>query len=84
MDSIAPRKSRNPDSKLTDSAELGAIIRRRRKTLQLTQMQLAESCGCTQRFISELERGIAAGNIRQVIRICKMLGIDLFARVRGE
>lgn len=84
MDSITPRKPRNPSGKLTDSAELGAIIRRRRKALRLTQTQLAKSCNCTQRFISELERGVAAGNIRQVIRICKMLGIDLFARVRGE
>lgn len=76
-------RPRNPDGKLTDPIELGAIIRHRRRELELTQAQLARRCGCTQRFISELERGEAAGSIRQVIRICNMLGMDLLVRKRG-
>lgn len=34
-------------------------------------------------FISELERGVAGGNIEQVIAVCREVGIDLFARPRG-
>ena len=81
---ITPRKPRNVNGKLNDACDLGLIMRRRRVGLGLTQVQLAEACGCSPRFIGELERGVAGGNIKQVIHVCKMLGIDLFAKVRGE
>lgn len=83
MDNLISRKPRNVDGRLRDAEDLGLIIRKRRNELGLTQVQLAESCGCSPRFIGELERGIAGGNIKQVIYVCKMLGIDLFAKVRG-
>lgn len=78
-----PRKPRNVDGKLRDASDLGDIMRKRRIALGLTQIQLAESCKCSPRFIGELERGVAGGNIKQVLHVCHMLGIDLFARVRG-
>lgn len=84
MEPFAPRKPRNVDGKLRDAEDLGAIMRKRRKELGLTQVELAESCRCSPRFIGELERGVAGGNIKQVIHVCKMLGIDLFAKVRGQ
>ena len=84
MDEIKPIKPRNIDGKLMDEFDLGDVIRKRRRQLGITQTQLAESCKCSPRFIGELERGIAGGNIKQVIHVCKMLGIDLFARPRGE
>lgn len=84
MESVTPRKPRNVNGKLNDATDLGVIMRKRRSDLGLTQVQLAEACGCSPRFIGELERGVAGGNIKQVIHVCKMLGIDLFAKVRGE
>lgn len=84
MEEIRPRKPRNVDGKLSDASDLGAVIRRRRLELGLTQVQLAQTCRCSPRFIGELERGVAGGNIKQVIHVCKTLGIDLFAKVRGE
>lgn len=84
MESVTPRKPRNVNGKLNDATDLGVIMRKRRSDLGLTQVQLAEACGCSSRFIGELERGVAGGNIKQVIHVCKMLGIDLFAKVRGE
>ncbi len=83
MEAISPRKPRNTDGKLTDAATLGSIIKQRRKELGYTQIQLAQICKCSPRFIGELERGCAGGNIKQVIHVCAMLGIDLFARARG-
>lgn len=77
-------KPRNPQGKLNDPEDLGAIIRKRRKSLGLTQERLAAQCRCSPRFIGELERGVAGGNIKQVIKICRHLGIDLYAKVRGE
>ncbi len=83
MNAITPQKPRNTDGKIRDALDLGFIIRERRVDLGLTQVQLAQACGCSPRFVGELERGIAGGNIKQVIRICRSLGIDLFAKVRG-
>ena len=83
METLTPRKPRNADGKIRDAADLGSIMRKRRTELGLTQVQLADACSCSPRFIGELERGVAGGNIKQVIHVCKMLGIDLFARVRG-
>jgi len=84
MDFVLPPKPRNVDGKLRDAQDLGEIIRKRRKSIGLTQGELAAACHCSVRFISELERGEAGGNIKQVIRVCKEIGIDLFAKVRGE
>ena len=49
----------------------------------MTQTDLARACHCSVRFVSELERGEAGGNIKQVISLCKEIGIDLYARERG-
>ena len=84
MEVLVPRKPRNTNGKLSSAEDLRAVIRKRRKALGLTQVELAETCKCSPRFIGELERGIAGGNIKQVIHVCSMLGIDLFAKVRGE
>lgn len=83
MDFQLPPRSRNTDGKLRDADDLGAIMRERRVALGLTQVQLAKSCKCSPRFVGELERGVAGGNIKQVLRVCHALGIDLFARARG-
>lgn len=83
MHRIVPQKPRNVDGRLSEPADLGAIMRRRRRELGLTQAELADACRCSPRFVGDLERGVAGGNLRQVIKVCRMLGIDLFARVRG-
>ena len=83
MDGFLPPKPRNVDGKLRDAEDLGAIIRKRRRELGITQVQLAKSCRCSPRFIGELERGVAGGNIKQVLAVCRELGIDLYAKVRG-
>ena len=84
MEELKLRKPRNPDGKLRDADDLGSVIRKRRIELGLTQVQLADVCACSPRFIGELERGVAGGNIKQVIHVCRMIGIDLYARVRGQ
>lgn len=84
MEELKLRKPRNPDGKLRDADDLGSVIRKRRIELGLTQVQFADACACSPRFIGELERGVAGGNIKQVIHVCRMIGIDLYARVRGQ
>lgn len=77
------RKPRRTNGIVRTAGDLGETIRARRKELGMTQMQLALACECSPRFISELERGVAGGNIKQVLEVCHELGIDLYARVRG-
>lgn len=84
MRMLKPATPRNEDGKVSDAKSLGEIIRKRRKSLGMTQTDLADTCHCSLRFISELERGEAGGNIKQVIKVCHEVGIDLFARARGQ
>lgn len=66
------------------SSDLGHAIRSRRKSLGYTQGDVAEFNGCSVRFISELERGVAGANLRQTIRVVNSLGMDLVVRERGD
>lgn len=70
--------------KLSSTVHLGIAIRRRRKKLGYTQREVAEFNRCSIRFISELERGVAGANFRQVLLVANSLGLDLFIRERGD
>ena len=80
---VLPPKPRNPQGRIRDAEDLGEAIRQRRRDMGLTQVQVAETCHCSPRFIGDLERGIAGGNIKQVIRVCRELGMDLYIKPRG-
>lgn len=84
MEVIAACESRNVDGKIRGAEDLGVVIRKRRIKLGLAWVQLAEVRRCSPRFVGELERGVAGGNVKQVIPACKMPEIDLFAKARGE
>jgi HTH-type transcriptional regulator / antitoxin HipB len=84
MDELLPLKPKATNGKIREASDLGGLLRARRRELGLTQTELAEACGCSPRFIGELERGVAGGNIKQVLKVCRSVGIDLYARVRGH
>lgn len=84
MNSILPPKPKNTNGKISEPSDLGELLRERRVELGYTQVELATACKCSPRFIGELERGVAGGNIKQVIKVCRAVGIDLFAKVRGR
>lgn len=65
-------------------AELGRIIRQRRKELGFTQAQVALLTGFSPRLIGEMERGRGTVGIDKVIAYAQGLGIDLLAHTRGE
>ena len=55
---------------------LGGIVKDTRKALGLTQSRLAEKAGCSQRLISDLERGSGA-EFGKVLSVLAALEIDL-------
>lgn len=66
------------------SADYGELIRRRRKQLGYTQEEIAQFTGLSPRLIGELERGKDSAGISKYLTVAQGLGIDLFAKARGE
>jgi len=64
---------------IKDARGFGAAVHRGRKALGLSQADLAKSCGCSQRFVSEVERGKATAELGKALRLFEVLGIDLVA-----
>jgi len=68
----------------TYGAGVGEQLRTRRKLLELTQTEVADLAGTTQRSVSQAEAGKAAG-LELYARIAEVLGMQLTAvpRERG-
>jgi HTH-type transcriptional regulator/antitoxin HipB len=57
-------------------AAFGAAIRARRLEKGLTQTQLAELCGVSLRFVSELERGRTSVSLGRALLLAQRLALD--------
>ena len=57
--------------------QFGNALRGCRTRQRLTQEQLAERCGLSQKFVGEIERGLANPTIETVAQIATALGIDI-------
>ncbi len=64
------------------SADLGAIIRDRRKQLALTQLDLAGLSNSGNRFIVEVENGKPTVQFQKVLDLVQLLGLELVVRAR--
>ena len=56
---------------------LGALIKQTRKTLGVTQKDLAMSAGTGLRFIIELEQGKPTCQLEKALRVIQILGIKI-------
>ena len=63
-------------------ADLAEIIRSRRKTLRLTQDELAALAGCSPRFVRAVEAGKATVRLDKFSALLDALGLELHAQVR--
>lgn len=73
----------NPNAQRVKSTkELGELLRKKRKDQGLTQAQVAEHCGISPRFVSEVERGKATAEVGKVLYLLETLGIDLIVDSR--
>jgi HTH-type transcriptional regulator/antitoxin HipB len=64
--------------------QLGAIIRRERRNLGLSQAQLGEKIGLRQATISKLEAGEPATRIRTFLDVLAAMSLEIIIDKRGE
>lgn len=62
--------------------DLGATVRERRKDLCLTQQQLADLAGTSERFVRALELGKPTVQLNHVVAVLDALGLELRTEVR--
>lgn len=59
--------------------DLGRAVRQARKEAGLSQMDLAKRCGCSQRLVSEIERGKPTAELGKALALLQGLGVSLVA-----
>jgi y4mF family transcriptional regulator len=69
---------------IQSAADLGKIIRERRKRDGLTLVETAGLTNVGVRFLSELENGKPTVRLDKLLRVLGALGIELRAGDRGE
>lgn len=65
--------------RIIQAKEFGTLIRTTRKSLGLTQAQLAAASGLGERFIRELEKGKPTCQLEKALLVAQMLGIQFNA-----
>ena len=67
-----------------DQLKIGKFIAECRRQKQLTQLQLADKLGITDKAISKWERGIAMPDTSIMLELCDILGISVNELLNGE
>ncbi len=62
---------------LVTGAQLGPLLRGARRSLKLTQAQLAKRVALSQRRISELELDPGSLSVAQLLTLCNQLGLQV-------
>lgn len=56
------------------------IIKERRRLLKLTQQDLAEMTGITERTIYKIENSIGSVTLATMEKLCRILGLEIMVR----
>lgn len=67
-----------------DNKKIGNFIRNLRKEIGLTQKELAEKIGVTDRAISKWERGLGCPDISLLEDVAKILNVSILELLKGE
>ena len=62
---------------ISDTELFGKIIRARRKTLGITQKDLADAVGVSRRLISEMENATRSTSLETALAAASDLGLDM-------
>ena len=69
---------------MIDQVRIGRFIAAKRKEKSLTQADIAESLGITDRAVSKWERGLALPDASLMLNLCSILGISITELLTGE
>lgn len=72
------------DTRIRSAADLGILIRKRRKEGGLTLTDAAELFGVSRRLLIELEQGRREAALSTVLKILGALGLDVYVRPRSS
>ena len=67
-----------------DLVKIGKYISEKRKNLEMTQKQLAEKIGMSDKSVSKWERGICLPDVSLYFDLCSILGISINEFLAGE
>lgn len=70
--------------KINTAADIGRIIRKKRKEDGLSLAEAAALCNVGYRFLSDLENGKATAQLNKVLQVLKGLGIGLWLGVGND
>lgn len=59
-----------------DYKDLGKRVRELRRSLSLTQEELAEKCGISASFLGHIERGTRVASIETLVALCNTLNVN--------
>ncbi|ESQ75031.1 helix-turn-helix domain-containing protein [Asticcacaulis sp. AC402] len=68
---------------IQSDAAIGQVIRERRKAIGMSQDTLSSLSGIAQPNLSKIERGKAGAKLDTYLKLCALIGIDLFAVPRS-
>jgi HTH-type transcriptional regulator / antitoxin HipB len=68
---------------ITHAKQIGAILSARRKTLELSQAEVASRLGLSQNRLSELESRPETLTVAQLLALLNVLGLELTLAERG-
>ena len=66
-----------PPVHLRTPADIGALIKDRRRTLRLDQADLARNIGVSRLWVSQIERGKPGASLALILRAFAALGVEL-------
>lgn len=70
-------------ARIQSPEQLGRVIRARRRELRLTQQLVADLTGINRAVVIQLESGKSTVQLRIVLLVVQVLGMDFELRTRG-
>lgn len=70
--------------RISSSTDLGIVLSRARKSKGLSQREVSERLGVTQKWISAVEQGKSRAWIDKVLELSYFLGVQLYATGSGN
>ena len=68
---------------ISETAQFGELLKKRRKALHYTQSFLSEFSGLSVSFISDVENGKATVELGKALYLANLLGLDFNLKERG-